>query len=60
LLELEKRNPCGDGKVIDDYLSGTICELEEETEDVTVPGDSDYVVHEPEEEETDDRYAGML
>ena len=33
--ELKKDNPCGTGKVADEYLDGTICEPEEEVEDVT-------------------------
>lgn len=58
--QAEKRNFCQDGKEIDEYLAGTICEFEEEIEDITIPGDSDYDVHEPEEPETDDRYKDYL
>lgn len=57
---LEKANPCGTGKVIDDYLEGTICELEEDVEDVTVPGNSEYDAHGKEEPETDDSYKDFL
>lgn len=58
--KIKEVNPCGDGKVIDDYLEGTICELPEEVEDVTVPSDGEYVVHEPEEPEHDDSYKDFL
>ncbi|MGI6732186.1 MAG: hypothetical protein ACOX5F_09920 [Anaerovoracaceae bacterium] len=58
--ELKKDNPCGTGKVIDEYLDGTICEPEEEVEDVTSPGESNFKVHEKEEPETDDRYKDYL
>lgn len=58
--KLEKVNPCGDGKVIDDYLEGTICEMPEEVKDVLVSEDGEYVVHEPEEPEADDSYKDFL
>ena len=58
--KLEKVNPCGEGKVIDDYLEGTICEMPEEVKDVTIPADGDYVVNEPEEPQTDDSYKDFL
>ena len=58
--ELKKNNPCGDGKVIDEYLGGTICEYEKEVQEIEV-SDQEYEVYVPHEPvEPDDRYEGML
>lgn len=58
--ELEKKCSCGASKEIDEYLGDTICESEDELEDVTVPGDAEYEVRHPEDSEEDDRYKDYL
>jgi len=58
----ERKNPCGDGKEIDEYLDGTICEIvpgEEELSDIEVPDDDEFDVDVEEEAETiEDEYMG--
>lgn len=58
--ELEKKYSCGEGKEIDEYLGDTICESEDELEDVAVPGDAEYDVRHLEDLEEDDRYKEYL
>lgn len=49
-----KKQACAIGEEIDEYLDGTICGATEELEDVTIPGDGKYIVHEPEQVAEDD------
>lgn len=62
--ELERRNPCGENKEIDEYLGGTICEIREDEEDINdiaSPGDEKFDVDDPDEPETiEDDYVGKL
>lgn len=62
LKEIKKRNFCEEGKDIDEYLKGTLCEAEDEIENIPTPEDADYEVNTPkdEKEEDDDRYEGFL
>lgn len=57
--ELEKCG-CKDGKEIDEYLACTICQADEEVEDVTVPDETIFEVDEPEEPKADERYKDFL
>lgn len=64
--ELARKGFCGEKKEIDEYLHGTICEVEpdmEEMNDIEAPDDDfmEEVVtpHEP-IAEPDDRYDGLL
>ncbi len=59
----ERKNPCGENKEIDEYLDGTICEVEgPDVNDVEAPEDGDYEVDVEEEipAEEVDRYEGLL
>lgn len=50
--ELERKNPCGNDKEIDEYLDGTICEIEkdeEEINDIKAPDSAKFDVDAPEE-----------
>jgi len=63
--EMERKNPCGENKEIDEYLDGTICEIKtdpEDIDDIEAPEDDEFEVDEPHEPETepDDRYVGFL
>ena len=64
MADLEKMNPCGDDKEIDEYLDGTICEVkvpEEAINDIEAPSDEKLDVDEPDEpEQIIDEYAGKL
>lgn len=64
MADLEKMNPCGDDKEIDEYLDGTICEVkvpEEAINDIEAPSDEKFDVDEPDEpEQIIDEYAGKL
>jgi hypothetical protein len=57
-----KKNPCGDGKEIDEYLNGTICgavPADEDLDDIEAPDDDDFEVDEKDEpEEIEDEYVG--
>lgn len=60
----ERKNPCGDGKEIDEYLDGTACEIvpgEEEINDIKAPEDDDFEVDVKKEAEViEDEYVGKL
>jgi len=60
----DKKNPCGDGKEIDEYLEGTICEVvpgEEELNDIEASEDQDFEVDIKEDAEAvEDEYVGKL
>ena len=60
--ELERRNPCGENKEIDEYLDGTICEIKEDEtaiHDIKPPAGEEFDVHAPGEPQTiEDEYIG--
>lgn len=60
----ERKNPCGDGKEIDEYLDGTACEIvpgEEELNDIKAPEDDDFEVDAKNDAEViEDEYIGKL
>lgn len=60
--ELERKNPCGDDKEIDEYLDGTICELKDDEtaiHDIKAPAGEKFDVHSPDEPDTiKDEYIG--
>ena len=62
--ELERKNPCGDDKEIDEYLDGTICEIREDEEainDIDAPSGEKFDVDSPDEPEAvEDEYVGKL
>ncbi len=62
--ELERKNPCGENKEIDEYLDGTICEDrvdEVAINDIKAPSDQKFEVDSPDEPEpVKDEYVGKL
>jgi len=64
MAEVERKNPCGENKEIDEYLDGTICEIvegEEVINDIQAPDDDEFDVDSPEEpEEVEDEYIGKM
>lgn len=62
--ELNRKNPCGDDKEIDEYLDGSICELkvdEEAINDIEAPSSEKFDVDSPDEPEAvEDEYVGKL
>jgi len=64
MAEVERKNPCGEDKEIDEYLDGTICEIVEDEEainDIPAPDDDEFDVDSPDEpEEVEDEYIGKM